>query len=395
MRLFILLGLAVACVAYSVAQQVSGGKNYQPRVGITNSFHDGSTSSPEPNGFIGGMRTNEWANNVQVGTSITMIGERAAHQLFGAYEMRGAHVWALGNTVIKLKVFRPIGTNVWNFVGDVGTYALTAGTNYLTFTSGYRIQEGDGVAIWNSNAATILPVKNRSQAGRYSANEQSGSTYTFTTTLDYSLNMALYGKRPTLVFAGDSIITPHPYGFGYGVQYAQFIGSPSNSATWKLQNEVGYSNTFVNVAYPDKTYADVATTQITLATNTEATTLYMAAGVNDVATARTWAQVLANLNTVRSIWTNQLIVQSILPWTSGSDANALTIRTWNTNLSVWCATSSATYLNLHAAFGTNRASTSQPDDLKPEYDLDGIHHTTLGRYVWATNVAPYMPAYIP
>lgn len=387
MRFFILLGLAIACVAYSVAQQVSGGKNYQPRVGITNSFHDGTSPTIA---FMGGLRTNEWAFNLSLGGDFTSINEYAGTQIRYSGLLKGAHIWTTNAGDLKLKLWRPIGTNVHNFITNFYTGYLTGGTNYLSFGTGFPVQEGDTIAVWVSNTTQKVTVKS-GQGLRYSASEQSGSAYTFTTANAYQLNLAVYGEPTAAVILGDSIMTPWPWGFTAGAQSDFIIGNATNGITWKLHNELGYTRATANFSYHGKTMEHVNTNQMRLATNTGAGTLFIAAGVNDVDAGLAWSDVLTNLNSIRAKHSGTLVFGEILPWTAGNDTEALTIRTWNTNLAVWCATSSASLLLVHDFFGTNRATTSQLDDLKPEFNLDGVHLTRLARWHYASNLLSVLP----
>lgn len=73
-----------------------------------------------------------------------------------------------------------------------------------------------------------------------------------------------------------------------------------------------------------------------------------------------------------------LFVNEILPYTSGNDTQAATIRTLNANYATWCAENGATLIQCHDAMGQVRASTGELDDLATAYNHDGAHLTTAG-----------------
>jgi hypothetical protein len=161
--------------------------------------------------------------------------------------------------------------------------------------------------------------------------------------------------------------------------------------TWKLSKEFAWTTPYINLCNPNKTLEWINTNTMRWATNTPATTLWVHCGVNDIAAGFVWSSALTNLNSIRSKWTGSLIVSEILPWTMGSDANNLLIRTWNTNLAVWCATSSATLFQIHDSMGQTRGSTGQLDDLKTAYDSDGVHLTTAGKTNYAARAKLILP----
>jgi len=113
-------------------------------------------------------------------------------------------------------------------------------------------------------------------------------------------------------------------------------------------------------------------------------TIIIHSGVNDIQLSRTWPDVVSNLNNIATLITTQdVFISQMIPWTSGSDAQNLTRRTWNTNFSDWCATNTQFTLIPDAAseLGTNRASTGELDDIYGPYNVDGIHIDTGGTYV--------------
>ncbi|MDD5102984.1 MAG: SGNH/GDSL hydrolase family protein [Candidatus Peribacteraceae bacterium] len=138
----------------------------------------------------------------------------------------------------------------------------------------------------------------------------------------------------------------------------------------------------VDCALGDTTFAWALSTGVPCAIASGARTIIIHAGVNDINTGRTWADVLADLNSIKALLTNQdLFIDEILPWTNGSDAQADTVRTWNANLATWCAENNAHLISSHDSMGQIRVSTGELDDLLPIYTFDGVHPTTGGVYV--------------
>jgi hypothetical protein len=90
------------------------------------------------------------------------------------------------------------------------------------------------------------------------------------------------------------------------------------------------------------------------------------------------------------VTTPQLLIAEILPWTAGTDDQAATLRTWNTNLAAWCAANSATLIPCHDAMAKTRVSTGHLDDLATAYDDDGVHLTQAGVDAYAAIALPYL-----
>ena len=155
---------------------------------------------------------------------------------------------------------------------------------------------------------------------------------------------------------------------------------------------------YENHAKGTETFAWVASTGAVSAAATNAPAILVHCGVNDISAGRTWAAVEADLDTIKGlIGVNQtLFIDEILPWTNGNDSHAATVRTFNSNLAIWCAANSAVLISLHDTMGQIRVSTGELDDLKTEYDQDGIHLSQQGvdavAQIWLTVlVAEYGP----
>lgn len=183
---------------------------------------------------------------------------------------------------------------------------------------------------------------------------------------------------------GDSISMGYP-------EYASSLdGGPSGDTNYNLAAVLnlksGDTVTATNLGVGARTFADLVSTDLDIALLSAPRFVFIHCGVNDLNNGRTWANVLSDLNSINATCINSnafLLVDEIFPWSNGSDAQSLTLRTWNTNIFQWCQTNAnAHFLESHDTFGTNRVSTGQLDDLSPTYDNDGVHVNATAYDVW-------------
>lgn len=115
--------------------------------------------------------------------------------------------------------------------------------------------------------------------------------------------------------------------------------------------------------------------------------LFVRCGVNDLIATNDWTlNVLPYLDIVKATCGQSntiLVLQDIMPWTAGSDANALKLRTWNSNFTTWASTTATYRVPDHDFFGTNRAATGYIDNLYGPYNYDNIHINTNAYGFWA------------
>lgn len=141
----------------------------------------------------------------------------------------------------------------------------------------------------------------------------------------------------------------------------------------------------VDCALGNQTFNWVRTNGIIQATSTNAATIIILCGCNDVSVGRTWSNVLSDLAEIRTLVTTQdLFISEILPDGAADDSQSATIRSWNTNLAAWCATNSAQIITCHDRMGQIRISTGQLDDLRTAYvgtGVDKTHPNSGGEYV--------------
>jgi lysophospholipase L1-like esterase len=109
-------------------------------------------------------------------------------------------------------------------------------------------------------------------------------------------------------------------------------------------------------------------------------------GVNDINQGWVWSDELTNLIAIKAKCdsTNiMLVLEEIFPWSNGNDAQALTIRTWNTNLANYAASNGVTLVKIHDALGQLRVSTGFLDNIKTSYNQDGVHLNASGEDAWS------------
>lgn len=125
--------------------------------------------------------------------------------------------------------------------------------------------------------------------------------------------------------------------------------------------------------------------------------LFVHVGVNDIDQGYSWSQFNGSLNTIWSTCQSSnvsLALDEVWPWTDGSDAENVTVRTWNTNLLNWVATNAGTKLvRSHDSMGQVRPSTGMLDDLSSTYDYDGVHVNASGYTNWASVIYANMQSW--
>lgn len=215
-----------------------------------------------------------------------------------------------------------------------------------------------------------------------------------TSRADLASDVSAWTNGVYVAFIGDSITA------GYPAYRPLSDGGPSGDTNANVASQLlTYSGglvTATNRGVQGRVWGQM-TYDVTNALKNRPRCVFVRCGINDISAGNTWSQVESNANVVRSacLASNALmVVQDILPRTSGSDAYALTIRTWNSNLTVWASTSGVRRVVDHDLFATNRTSTALPDNLYAPYDQDGIHLKPAAYPLWSriayTNLAGWM-----
>lgn len=211
---------------------------------------------------------------------------------------------------------------------------------------------------------------------------------------DLASDVASWTNGVYVAFIGDSITA------GYSAYRPKSDGGPSGDTNANVASQLlTYSGglvTATNLGIQARVWGQM-TYDVTNALKNKPRFVFVRCGINDISAGNTWSQIESNANVVRSacIASNALLViQDILPRTSGSDSYSLTIRTWNTNLTTWASTSGVRRVLDHDLFATNRTSTGFPDNLYAPFDLDGIHLKAAAYPLWGrvsyTNLAGWM-----
>lgn len=286
---------------------------------------------------------------------------------------------------VRFKVFRPNGGN-YDFISESEAITVSAtGTQTYNLTTPMACQAGDIIGVWLSSVLfTQIDVK-VGGISRYVAGDITGANVAFPLSVAFTMLIDARGIAPFIATTGDSIAEGHNTASHYhGVQHAGNgpAGNRNAEIAYVLRGLVstGAALEYQNHALGSQTFAWVASTGAPSAVATSAKAIIVHCGVNDVALARTWAAVEANLNTIKALLNanQRLFIGEILPWTNGSDSQNATIRAWNSSLAAWCAANNATLILCHDAMGQTRVSTGQLDDLLTPYNQDGVHLTQAG-----------------
>jgi lysophospholipase L1-like esterase len=297
------------------------------------------------------------------------------------------------------------GSGAWvtNGVTD-GITDLSTGTNIIAVS--LPVLEGQSLGVYMSNSAAsadfTLTRKTLAPHSIWYTNAVPVDGSYPQSLLNSAMNLVGYGPAPVIGYVGDSIIAGHNNGSGnYWSPYLDTAFAPVSGKRESAIPWVAYATNGLNVAYRNygkggQTFEWVATNGIIAVTNDRCPVVWVHCGVNDVGQARAWSAVEANLDTIRAAHASPLplFISEILPCTNADDTEAATIRTWNANLATWCSANGATLAQFHDIFGQTRVSTGQLDDLKAEYDQDGVHLTQAGVNFYASNMVQLLEAVV-
>lgn len=209
------------------------------------------------------------------------------------------------------------------------------------------------------------------------------------------IQIAGFDIVPTLTATGDSIGEGHNTASSWHghLHTGQTLGGNAKAEIWAQAAAIlGDGFRYQNLCLGGVTWAWVRSLGVPACVATGSPIIVVACGVNDVEAARTWVSVEADMDAVRAIvppWV-RLVICAILPWTDATDEQAATIRTFNANYEEWCERNGAEFHDLHAYFGQTRVSTGQPDDLKTQFDQDGVHLTEAGVFHYGAKIAEHV-----
>ena len=297
---------------------------------------------------------------------------------------------------VKFKVLR-FNVDTYDVIGESEAFSISGdvGLKSFTFTQPIACQVGDlcGVfltgSVTDGNRVKIEYGTLVNATVRYVAGDIT-TTNAFTSNIASTvLGIELLCHPPYLCVTGDSI----PEGHNTASRFHGFYDATAHGITGTITSEImnqlrglisgGTVLQYQNHAFGGQTYAWVLSTGIVSSIATKAKNILIHAGINDIAEPREWALVESDLDAILVLINAaspvpNLLIDEILPWTSGNDTQAGTVRTFNANLATWCTANGATLVKCHDEMGKIRVSTGQLDDLATDYNQDGTHLTQAG-----------------
>jgi lysophospholipase L1-like esterase len=301
---------------------------------------------------------------------------------------------AIPGLVAKFKVFRFNSGTTYDFVAEQSFTPpsnLAWAKHTVTLNPPILVQMGDvpgaylySALLLSQIGATSLPAWDPHTL-HVAGDHTSQTNFTSNHTSHVSWEWFMY--QPYLAVTGDSIPAGHNGATNWhsGLCNGENTPIPGGTITSEIMNQLrgkiggGSSLQYQNLALGSQGFAYVAATGIVNCVAVKPHTILIHAGINDILTDRAWADVLANLATIKAaITTERLLIDEILPCTNASDARAANIRTFNTNLAAWCTANGAILIPCWAAFGQLRAATGYNDNLLTAYSQDGTHLSAAG-----------------
>jgi len=248
-----------------------------------------------------------------------------------------------------------------------------------------------------TNIRVALKTKTGTASARWVMLDVTTSNAFATTTNNLSLDLEGAGAYPYLAITGDSIAEGH--NLWHSQYHAGIDGTLANYLLYYLRglisDDADEGFEWQNFGKGSEDYSEILVTGYPAALASGAKVILVHCGINDIAGARTWAAVEADLDAIKVLFdasatAEKLVINEILPWTAGDDTQAGTVRTFNDNLATWCTANGATLVPCHDAMGQTRVSTGELDDLITAYDADGVHLTAAGQSALAALVEPYV-----
>jgi lysophospholipase L1-like esterase len=286
---------------------------------------------------------------------------------------------------IRFKHMRPAGLGTYESLADTDAYTLV-GTQesevIRLFSPLGPFLPGDRLGVWlkgDPDPAVSQNIGARGDSGSMSF--QSGNLQGVSSAwsvIQAELLVEALFSPPLAVCVGDSIIEGHngPE-LWHSWRHQGPAGNPLGEPMRRVSSKLGLY--FQNFGLGSSTWAGNLVVAAEIAALSPKL-LVIHSGVNDISQGRSWAQVEADMNALIDAMPGgvRVFVNEILPWSNVSDAQAATVREWNQRYRQWCEANSATLIECHDALGQVRPSTGLLDDLKAEYNHDGVHLTYAG-----------------
>lgn len=294
----------------------------------------------------------------------------------------------------KFKVFRwNSGTSLFDMVAQQAFIPAATGTQTITLSPGIDVQMGDCPGVYMPDANEKVNLTVTATDGYIGTRYVSGADITtsnaFATTSVREIDIDCLGNRPFLACAGNSIMAgnanQNPFWYNIWSGSNASVTVPGGEPTSEIPNQIRArvpTLQYQNQAKGGLTWNWQVTTGVPACVAIDPRIIVIHSGLNDVIAGRVWADVLADMDSVRALVpaTVKLLIDEITPGSAGyaSDAQAATIRTFNANYATWCAANNATLVKCHDEMAQIRVSTGELDDLLAAYDQDGRHFTAAG-----------------
>ncbi|MCD0460050.1 SGNH/GDSL hydrolase family protein [Roseiconus lacunae] len=350
-----------------------------------------------------GFDPDQWQNDTSVSEGASGVGRtfwqngnlnrvrRAGHLVQVKLQTAAVHDFGVP---AKIKVFRSgavVSESEWFDLIDTAATSQT-----VDLATPLEVAVGDSIGIYLSDAGSgdasgLALTNDPGQSVKYVDGDVTTDAVS-ATLANYSLNFSALSVVPRLAVTGDSIAEGHNGSTDYhGFLHAGNApgGNESSEIAYAVKRILGDEFSYENHALGSQTFQWVRSTGVPSSLSSGARSIWIHCGVNDVAQGRTWAAVEDDLNAIRQLIpvSTQCYLSEVLPWTAGSDAQAATIRDWNSNLSTWCDANGVTLIRCHDAMGQVRGTTGEIDDLATSYNQDGVHLTESGVLALAAIVA--------
>jgi lysophospholipase L1-like esterase len=296
--------------------------------------------------------------------------------------------------VWKFKVYRyNSGTSNFDFVAEQAFTPAATGAVTVALAAPIAVQMGDVVGMFlpTVNARLRFSTPNSTIKTKVTSGDIGAGGDAFVTdSLSSQMDVDVLSNLPYLCVTGDSIPEGHNgaanwHGAMHNVALTATLpgGEPTSEIANQLRGLIGDGTVlqYQNFSLGSQIMSWVNTTGMPECVERKPKAIIVHCGINDVSLGTAWADVETALNGIKAqLLAGQiLMIDEVLPWTAGSDAQAAAIRTLNAALAVWCAANGARLILCHDAMGQVRVSTGEIDDLLTAYNQgDGVHLSADG-----------------
>lgn len=295
----------------------------------------------------------------------------------------------------KVKVWRLSGTT-YSLVGQSEAFTPAAfGIQTRDLTSPITgVQPGDFVGIYVPGGAVINTEYPALTLNIIYVGGDNSVLNNPALPVDWFPRLKAYGPAPFAVVIGDSIEAGHGETFYRPFLDAGISGDPAGEPASHIRTNFP-DFTYQNFSRGSQTWAWAVSNAAAIAALSPRAVI-CGFGVNDIALGRTAEQVVADMASFKAAMPSgtKMFVCEVLPWTSGTDAQAAATRSLNAVMSAWCAANGAVLVECHDAMGQTRATTGQIDDLKTAYDHDGIHLKAAGVVALSSLIEQALDSYV-